>query len=214
MREGRADKRGRLSKAELAQDDRPYIKAAEKFMETIGRHYEEYRRKLMKMYQLREESTEDLDDVINNTVILCYDSISRNGIKDNTEQGRLNYFFRALRQNKNVISTYEKRKDVNADAYVLGDIEDESNQEIQLKKDFYINKIFEIVENNFDEDTFNIFKYKIINEVTYKQLRDIYPDVDKQKLRISEVKNYLKSIDISTFEESWDEYQRNLDMML
>lgn len=214
MREDRKDKRGRLSKKELEIDDRPYVKAAEKFMETIGRHYEEYRRKLMKMYQLREENTEDLDDVINNTIILCYDSISRNGIKDNTEQGRLNYFFRSLRQNKNVVSSYEKRKDVNADAYVLGDIEDEDNQEIQLKKDLYINKIFEIVEDNFDEDTFNIFKYKIINEVTYKQLREVYPDVDKQKLRISDVKNYLKSLDISIFDDAWEEYQRRLDTML
>lgn len=203
-------KKGRLSKEELASDERPFRHIADKWMATIGRHYDEYRRKLLKMYQLREESTENLDDVINDTLLLCYDAISRNGLKDTTEQGQLNYFFRALRMNKNVKSNYDQRKDPNVDATLIRDNEvEDTDTDNDIKRDFYLNYIFNKIEENFDTDTFNIYKYKLLNNITYKKLREIYPNVDKQKSRINAVNDFIKTISPEELENGYDAYQNN-----
>lgn len=212
-RSERLDKRGRLSKEELANDERPFKHIADRWMVTIGKHYDEYLQKLKKMILLKDMgSIEEVDDIVNDTILLCHTAISRNGLKDTTEQGMKNYFFRAFQMNYRVKSNYDKRKDPNIDiTNLLANEINEDDSDLDIKRDFWITYIFNKIEENFDSDTYNIFKYKLLNGVTYKKLREIYPNVDKQKSRINAVNDFIKTISIN---ELYDEYEHSQTKMM
>lgn len=186
---------GRLSKKEKEKEPQN-TDVADRWLQYIGTIYEEYRKKYFKMandlnYNVKE-------DMLNDTIIACYNSIARNNLSDTTEQGMRNYLFRAFKVNLNAVSNYDKRKDIVDDLTALAEQYENQGEATYLKikkqllEDYSLIYILEQVENNFDTITFNVFRLKtMIEKCTYQKLRDITKVRDCKK-RVVKVMKWLR----------------------
>ena len=186
---------GRLSKKEKEKEPQ-YTDIADKWLQYIGTIYEEYRRKYFRMandlnYKVNE-------DMLNDTILACYNSIARNNLSDTTEQGMRNYLFRAFKVNLNAVSNYDKRKDVVDDLTALAEQYEFQGEATytkikkQLIEDYALIYILEQVENNFDTISFNVFRLKtMLEKCTYQKLRDITKVRDCKK-RVVKVMKWIR----------------------
>lgn len=185
---------GRLSKKEKEKEPQ-YIKEAQEWLKAIGECYEEYKKKYFKMFSdLNYNFTED---IFNDTIIACYNSIARNNIKDKSLQGYRNYLFRSLKINVNAISNYDKRKDVVDDLSALAEQYETQGEATYTKikkqvfEDYSLIYILEMVENNFDTITFHCYRLKTMIPCTYQRLREITKVKDCKK-RVVKVNKWLR----------------------
>ena len=186
---------GRLSKKEKEKEPQ-YTDVADKWLQYIGTIYEEYRMKYFKMANDLNYNVNE--DVLNDTILACYNSIARNNLSDTTEQGMRNYLFRAFKVNLNAISNYDKRKDVVDDLSALAEQYENQGEATynkikkQLFEDYALIYILEQVENNFDTITFNVFRLKtMLEKCTYQKRRDITKVRDCKK-RVVKVMKWIR----------------------
>ena len=186
---------GRLSKTEKEKEPQ-YTDVADNWLQYIGTIYEEYRMKYFKMandlnYKVNE-------DMLNDTILACYNSIARNNLSDTTEQGMRNYLFRAFKVNLNAKSTYDKRKGVVDDLSALAEQYENQGEATynkikkQLFEDYSLIYILEMVENNFDTISFNVFRLKTMLPCTYQKLREITKVKDCKK-RVVNVMKWVRN---------------------
>ena len=185
---------GRLSKKEKEKEPQ-YKDVADKWLQYIGTIYEEYRMKYFKMandlnYNVKE-------DMLNDTIIACYNSIARNNLSDTTEQGMRNYLFRAFKVNLNATSSYDKRKGVVDDLSALAEQYENQGEATynkikkQLFEDYSVIYLLNKVEDNFDTITFHCFRLKNMLPCTYQRLREITKVKDCKK-RVVKVNKWLR----------------------
>lgn len=185
---------GRLSKKEKEKEPK-YTDVADKWLQYIGTIYEEYRMKYFKMANDLNYNVNE--DMLNDTILACYNSIARNNLSDTTEQGMRNYLFRAFKINLNAVSNYDKRKDVVDDLSALA--EQYENQEEatynkikkQIYDDYSVIYILDKVESNFDTISFHCFRLKTMLPCTYQKLREITKVRDCKK-RVVKVNKWLR----------------------
>ena len=185
---------GRLSKKEKEKEPQ-YTDVAGKWLQYIGTIYEEYRMKYFKMANDLNYNVNE--DMLNDTILACYNSIARNNLSDTTEQGMRNYLFRAFKVNLNAISNYDKRKDIVDDLTALAEQYEFQGEATynkikkQLFDDYALIYILEQVENNFDTITFHCFRLKTMLPCTYQRLREITKVKDCKK-RVVKVNKWLR----------------------
>lgn len=185
---------GRLSKTEKEKEPQ-YKDVADKWLQYIGIIYDEYRMKYLKM--ANDLNYKVSEDMLNDTIIACYNSIARNNLSDTTEQGMRNYLFRAFKVNLNAISNYDKRKDIVDDLTAMAEQYENQGEAtyIKIKKQLYddyaLIYILEQVENNFDTITFHCFRLKTMLPCTYQRLREITKVKDCKK-RVVKVNKWLR----------------------
>ena len=186
---------GRLSKKEKEKEPK-YTDVADKWLQYIGTIYDEYRMKYFKMANdLNYKASEEM---LNDTIIACYNSIARNNLSDTTEQGMRNYLFRAFKVNLNAVSNYDKRKDVVDDLTALAEQYENQGEAAynkikkQLFVDYSVIYILNKVEDNFDSISFNVFRLKtMIEKCTYQKLRELTKVKDCKK-RVVKVNKWLR----------------------
>ena len=185
---------GRLSKKEKEKEPQ-YKDVADKWLQYIGTIYEEYRMKYFKMANDLNYNVNE--DMLNDTILACYNSIARNNLSDTTEQGMRNYLFRAFKVNLNAVSNYDKRKDVVDDLSALAEQYENQGEATynkikkQLLEDYSLIYILEQVENNFDTITFHCFRLKTMLPCTYQRLREITKVKDCKK-RVVKIMKWLR----------------------
>ena len=186
---------GRLSKKEKEKEPQ-YTDVADKWLQYIGTIYEEYRMKYFKMANDLNYNNVN-EDMLNDTILACYNSIARNNLSDTTEQGMRNYLFRAFKVNLNAVSNYDKRKDVVDDLSALAEQYENQGEATynkikkQLFEDYSLIYILEQVENNFDTISFNVFRLKTMLPCTYQKLREITKVKDCKK-RVVKIMKWLR----------------------
>lgn len=186
---------GRLSKKEKEKEPQ-YKDVADKWLQYIGTIYEEYRMKYFKMANDLNYNVNE--DMLNDTILACYNSIARNNLSDTTEQGMRNYLFRAFKVNLNAISNYDKRKDIVDDLTALAEQYETQGEATyckikkQLFEDYVLIYILEQVENNFDTISFNVFRLKTMIPCTYQRLREITKVKDAKK-RVVNVMKWVRN---------------------
>ena len=186
---------GRLSKTEKEKEPQ-YTDVADKWLQYIGTIYEEYRMKYFKMYN--DLNYKVNEDMLNDTILACYNSIARNNLSDTTEQGMRNYLFRAFKINLNAVSNYDKRKDIVDDLTALEEQYENQGEATYKKKkkqlldDYSLIYILEQVENNFDTISFNVFRLKTMLPCTYQRLREITKIKDCKK-RVVNVMKWVRN---------------------
>ena len=187
---------GRLSKTEKEKEPQ-YTDVADKWLQYIGTIYEEYRMKYFKMANDLNYNNVN-EDMLNDTILACYNSIARNNLSDTTEQGMRNYLFRAFKVNLNAVSNYDKRKDVVDDLTTLAEQYETQGETTynkikkQLLEDYSVIYLLNKVENNFDTITFNVFRLKtMLEKCTYQKLRDITKVRDCKK-RVVKVMKWIR----------------------
>lgn len=186
---------GRLKKEDKLKEPL-FREVADKWLSVISTVYDEYRKKYLKLANDLKYTVDE--DIINNTILACYDSISRNGLKDTSLQGCKNYLFRAFKCNLNAVSNYNKRKDTTDD--LNGLVEQYESQgeatyvktKKQLFDDYSLIYILNKVEENFDNISFHCFRLKtMIEKCTYQKLRDITKVKDCKK-RVVKINKWLR----------------------
>lgn len=186
---------GRLSAEQKAKAPQ-FEDLATDWMRYIGTIYEDYRKVLFKYAHLNRLNPSD--DLLNDTIIRCYESIARNGLKSTDEETYKGFLFCAWRRNLIPTDSYEKRKDGNVDAeYANGEAAsniqptyDKVKQ--QLFDDYSTIYIMDLVERNFDPVTFHCFRLKHLSpNCTHAHLREI-TKVSDSKRRVLEVQRWLK----------------------
>ena len=185
---------GRLSKAEKEKEPQ-YKDVADKWLQYIGTIYEEYRMKYFKMANDLNYNVNE--DMLNDTILACYNSIARNNLSDTTEKGMRNYLFRAFKVNLNAVSNYDKRKDVVDDLSALAEQYENQGEATynlikkQIFEDYSVIYLLNKVENNFDTITFHCYRLKTMLPCTYQRLREITKVKDCKK-RVVKVNKWLR----------------------
>ena len=168
------------------------------FLQFANEHYDDYKKKWRK-YLIDRQIDFD-EDVFSETVLKVYDYINTNGIKDDSDSGLANYWFKAFNINIKREKQYSRNinRDRNIDATEELSKEINGEYELQLKirrhvfEDWSIVYILRLVEDNFDSISFHCFRlYYILDKMTYSKLREITKVPDSKK-RVVTIKNWLK----------------------
>lgn len=171
---------------------------ATKFLQFANDNYNDFKKKWCKY--LYDKQIEFDEDVYSETILKVYDYINTNGIKDSSDCGLSNYWFKAFNTNIKREKQYSRNinRDKNVDATEELDKETNGDGELKLKirrhiyEDWSIVYILRLVEDNFDSISFHCFRlYYVLKKMTYHQLRDITKVPDAKK-RVVTIKNWLK----------------------
>lgn len=171
---------------------------ASRFLNFANEHYDDYKKKWAKY--LYDKQVDFDEDVFSETVLKVYDYINTNGIKDDSDSGLANYWFKSFNTNIKREKQYSRNvnRDKNIDA--TEELSKEMNGEDELKlkirrhvyEDWSVVYILRLVENNFDSISFHCFRlYYILDKMTYSKLREITKVPDSKK-RVVTIKNWLK----------------------
>lgn len=189
--------RGRLSKEEKAKPISPENQAdADLFMETIGKNYEALKVGC-RANQLKANKPWS-EDVFQDTVVLCYETIQRRGIRDKSDQGIRNYFFSAFKMNvlHEAVLPYNSRKVEDEDLVNNYDPMDEREGEQKVKEqlfnDFASLQLLELAETNCDSLSFYCFRLKhLLPKMSYAKLVKL-TKIKNAKARCKSVIDWLK----------------------
>lgn len=154
------------------------------FLNYINDHYAELKNKYWKFCQ--EKQYEWNEDIFSDTILKCYDCIKKKGeLKDKTSYGIESYFFKAFKNNIMNEQRYSrnKKRDRNINSDTINDLYEtwynDNFNDARVKivndlfKDFSILYIMSRVEDNFDKESFYLFRIKtLVPNMTFKRLAD------------------------------------------
>ena len=131
-----------------------------------------------------DKSYEWDEDIFCNTILSCYETISKKGLQDSSPLGIENYFFVSFKFNimRDKLYSRNKARDRNV-TDINGRYEEYCNNNLKsveekiasdLFNDFAITYILKEVEKNFDVVSFYLYRLKVLTpKMTYKKLQTI-----------------------------------------
>lgn len=163
------------------------------------------------------------EDIFSQTILNIYELLTKNGkAKDNSDYGFECLFFRAFSTNTDRESQYarNKYKDGNVTSEQLFDfyedwkngneITPEEKVEKDLYNDFAINYILNKVEQNFDIQSYRLYRIKLFYNCTYVQLKEL-TKVKDCKAKCTKIQKWLKeNIKRKEVEKAFEEYKETL----
>lgn len=190
---------GRLSEIEKSKPIDPVKKeVADKWLNYINSIYVEYKNKFEQYCNSVKKKFDE--DVYSETIINCYESICRNGLKDLSEQGMKNYLFQSFKMNIIRNNTYarEQKRTYNVDITEAHEEFMLKNEPLALKikrqmlNDFTVIYILSQIEEKFDIVSFFCFRLKhMIPKMTYQRLRDI-TNINDCKRRVTIINRWVR----------------------
>ena len=149
---------------------------ADLFLQEIGSELKQYTAK-WKKYFFDSGLPFDID-VLNDTIIKCYDIILKKGLREG-EKESWNYLFKAFKMNSIRELQYARNKnrdeveDINIlyETYMNKQHGAEYKIASDLWTDFQVNYIARTVEFNWDKSTFYLFKLKFILQLDDDQIK-------------------------------------------
>ena len=149
---------------------------ADLFLQEIGSELKQYTAK-WKKYFFDSGLPFDID-VLNDTIIKCYDIILKKGLREG-EKESWNYLFKAFKMNSIRELQYARNKnrdeveDINIlyETYMNKQHSAEYKIASDLWTDFQVNYIARTVEFNWDKNTFYLFKLKFILQLYDDQIK-------------------------------------------
>ena len=152
----------------------------------------------------KEKQYEWDEDIFQDTIIKCFDTITKNGkLKDPSPQGIENYFFISFKTNLKREKQYARnlKRDLNyttekvSEAYEswYNSFHTSSTEKLKsdLWKDFSTLYLMTKVEEAFDQEHFYLFKLKHLCGMTYSQLAQ-KTNLKGCRQKVLEVKEWLK----------------------
>ena len=150
-----------------------------------------------------DKSYEWEEDIFCNTILSCYETISKKGLQDITPLGIENYFFMSFKFNvmRDKLYSRNRSRDRNV-TDINGAYENYCNNNLKsveekiatdLFNDFAIVYILKKVEENFDSISFYLYRLKTLTpKMTYKKLQTItkYKSV---RQKVCSVKRWIRS---------------------
>lgn len=152
----------------------------------------------------KEKQYEWDEDIFQDTILKCFDTITKNGkLKDTSPQGIENYFFISFKTNLKREKQYARnlKRDLNyttekvSEAYEswYNSFHTSSTEKLKsdLWKDFTTLYLMTKVEEAFDQEHFYLFKLKHLCGMTYSQLTQ-KTNLKGCRQKVLEVKEWLK----------------------
>ena len=177
------------------ENKRKNEKRAELFLKEVAPLLSQYELKWRKYF---EQIGLAFDiDILNDTVLKCYDTIARLGCKDGQKES-MNYLFKAFRQNSIRELQYARNKyrEIVDDVEALGDQFESSQTDYKIAKDLWIefqfNYILREVELMFDKKDFYLFKLKYVLQLSDAEILKKTKN-KKWKKDLKEITKYLKN---------------------
>ena len=195
---------------------------AELFLLYINDNYNKLKNKYWKFCQEKQYDFDE--DIFSDTIIKCYDCIKKKGeLKDKSSYGIESYFFKAFKNNIMNEKRYSrnKKRDRNINSDTINDLyetfynktNDPAINKVMtdLRKDFYILWLMTLVENNFDKESFYLFKLKtLVPNMTFKRLAET-TKIKASRRKVIEVMHWIrdnitKADAERAFREFYDEF--------
>lgn len=171
---------------------------ANKFLKWINDNYDAQKRKLQAFCHDKHYTFDE--DIYCDTYLKIYDKIKRTGIADDSEKGFENYLFISFKINTLREAQYSRnsRRDSNVtniasryEAYLTSKLTQEEKLLSDLKKDFSTLYLLTKIEDEFDSQSFYLFKLKTFSNMTYKEIAE-HTGIKGARQKIIDCKNFLK----------------------
>ena len=172
------------------------------FINYISDHYNQLYYKYRQF--CKEKDYQWDEDIFQDTILNCYSAITKKGkLQDTSNQGIENYFFKSFKMNIMREKQYARnqKRDLNVEADDVDVMYEEwtnNNKEdsrtkilSDMWKDFSCLYIMMLVEDNWDDEHFYLFRLKHLCNMTYKQLTD-KTGIKGVRQKILDVKQWLK----------------------
>lgn len=180
-------------------DKRVLMEICDEWLSFIGENYDVIKRENRAWCESSKGMPWD-EDVFQDTIVKCYESIRRNGLKRTSPQDKKNYLFKSFKMNllRERQYPFNARRDRNCED-VGGMYERWYNSEYSnareklvsdLWKDFATLYVLTYVDDHFPADYSHTFKLKLLCGYTYRQLKD--RGIELSRTKVLAVKNYLK----------------------
>lgn len=174
------------------------------FLNYINDNYKEVENTLRILASQHKQKFDE--DCFHTSIIRCYNAIEKKGnLKDKTAYGITSYLIRSYFNliNENKRAAVNKKRDLNYNSDNIGglyeDYYNSTNTDARIKilndmyKDFSVLYIMMLVEQNFDNEHFYLFKMKeLIPDMTYKKLAE-KTKMKGVRQKVVEVKSWLKA---------------------
>ena len=162
-----------------------------KLNDWIGTHYDYLKNHLQKYCKNRGMEWDE--DTFHLTLLK---TLEKQRLHDMTDQGILNYIFKAFRTNTLRERQYPwnaRRSQVDEPPDRPDDSPEEREQRIasEVLSDWMAARILELVEENFDADHYNAFRLKSMTDMTYKQL-EAKTGLTRTRRMLNEVRDWLR----------------------
>lgn len=170
---------------------------ANKFLQWLNDNYAQQKTKLQKFCNNKNYSWSE--DVFCDTYVKVFDKISKNGIADDNPEGYENYLFQSFTNNIKRELQYarnSKRADNNNlptynEVFKSGQLTEHEKLLSDLWKDYSVLYILKKIENVFPYDDCRLFKIKLFEKLTYKELLQ-KTGVKGCRQKIINIKNWIK----------------------
>ena len=172
---------------------------ADKFLKWINDNYQIQKDKLLAF--CNDKKYEFDEDIFSDTYLKIYDKILKYGIKDDSDKGFDNYMFISFKINTIRDRQYARnqKRDGNVinlsgayEAFKNTELSQEEKLKSDLYKDFATLYLLHKAEQQFDQESFYLFKLKVFEKgLTYKQLQE-KTGIKGCRQKVVNVKNWLK----------------------
>ncbi len=177
------------------ESNRKNEKRAELFLKEIAPLISQYEMKWRKYFA--EIGLAFDIDILNDTILKCYDTIARLGCKDGQKES-MNYLFKAFKQNSIRELQYARNKyrEIVDDVEALGDQFESRQTDYKIAKDLWIefqfNYLLREVELMFDKKDFYLFKLKYVLQLSDEEIAKKTKNTNWKK-DLKEITKYLKT---------------------
>lgn len=171
---------------------------AKKFLQWINDNYDAQKRKLQAF--CHDKHYDWNEDIFQDCIIKIYNKILKSKLVDETDKGFEGYMFISFKINTLREAQYSRnsRRDSNVtniasryEAYLNGKLTQEEKLLSDLKKDFSTLYLLTKIEDNFDSQSFYLFKLKTFSNMTYKEIAE-HTGIKGARQKIIDCKNFLK----------------------
>lgn len=176
------------------ENSRKNEKRAELFLEEIAPLISQYEMKWRKYFA--EIGLAFDIDILNDTILKCYETISRLGCRDGQKES-MNYLFKAFKMNSLRELQYARNKyrEIVDDVEILGDQFEDISSDYKITKDLWIefqfNYILKEVEMSWDKNSFYLFKLKYVLELSDTEITKKTKNPNWKK-DLKEINKWLK----------------------
>ena len=167
---------------------------AELFLQEIAPLLSQYEHKWRKYFS--EIGLEFDIDILNDTIVKCYDTISRLGCKEGQKES-MNYLFKAFKMNtlRELQYARNKYRKIVDDVEILGDQFEDISSDYKITKDLWIefqfNYVLKEVEMCWDKNSFYLFKLKYVLELSDTEITKKTKNPNWKK-DLKEINKWLK----------------------